>query len=144
MEEISYRALRERQQKDINKFPMFWAFSDEQFVEGMRRLGLEPEQTSEICRMPAGGFSRKSDVSSFIKMMERHDAEMQASVDADVTGEGFIFDMFNYELANHEYVYTRDVSDALRALGLSIEEVRASEKLKYGLKKAIAAQRDEE
>jgi len=144
MEAISYLELKRRHQKDIDEFPMFWAYSKEQFAEGMRKLGLEPEQTDAVCRMPAGGVSRKTDVPRFIEMMERHDAEMKAAIDADATGVGFVFEMFDYELANYEYVCTRDVSDTLSALGLTIEEVRASEKLKRGLKLAIAAQRDEE
>jgi hypothetical protein len=140
MEKVSYLELKRRHQEDVNEFPMFWAFNKHQFAEGMQKLGLEPYQFGEVCKMPAGGISRKSDVPRFYEMMERHDAEMKAAVDADATGEGFVFDMLNYELANHEYVITRDVSDTLRSLGFSIEDVRASDNLKNGLKKAIVAQ----
>ena len=140
MEGISYLELKGRHQKDIDGFPMFWAYSKEQFAAGMRKLGLEPEQTALVCHLVAGAICRKSDTSLFYDMMERHDAEMQAAIEADKTGAGFIFDMFNYELANHEYVITRDVSDALRSVGLSIDDVRANENLKRGLKLAIAAQ----
>ena len=140
-----YKELKDKRKKDITEFPMFWAFNQMQFDEGMRQLGLEPHQISEVCRMPAGGISRKSDVPRFNEMIQRHGDEMRSAIEADTTGDGFIFDMFYYELWNYEYLYTRDVTETLDALGLTIDVVNASEKLKHGLKKAIAAQRlDEE
>ena len=49
----------------------------------------------------------------------RHHKELQAAIDADPTGEGFIKDMFLYELENHEYSYTGTAEDALDSLGLT-------------------------
>jgi hypothetical protein len=69
---------------------------------------------------------------------------MQEAIDADLTGDGFAFDMFDYELASHEYCITWEVEDTLRALGLTIDEVNASEKLRYSLKKARRAQETSE
>ena len=34
-----YQELRNRQQEEVNAFPMFFAFDKQQFAEGMRRLG---------------------------------------------------------------------------------------------------------
>jgi hypothetical protein len=76
----------------------------------------------------------------FTAMMDRHAQEMQDAIDADPTGDGFIYDMFNEELANHEYCITNDITDALNALNLSIEEINADVKLQHGLKKAAQAQ----
>ena len=36
-----YQELRDRQQEEVNAFPMFFAFDQRQFAEGMRRLGLQ-------------------------------------------------------------------------------------------------------
>ena len=63
----------------------------------------------------------------------RHHRELQAAIDADPTGEGFIKDMFLYELENHEYSYTGTVEDALDSLGLSFEDVAADPRLALGL-----------
>jgi hypothetical protein len=79
-----------------------------------------------------------------MEMMERHEKEMQDAIDADATGEGFIFDMFNYELANHEYVVTYDVQDTLDYLGLTQEEVDADPKLRNGLNLAKKRQFEKE
>ena len=137
----SYQELKKKHQKEFNLFPIFFAFSNEQFDEGMRNLGLEPNDTNAIYRLgDTGGFYRKTDRLAFSEMRNRHDAEMKAAIDADTTGEGFIFDMFDYELSNHEYCYTGDLTDTLQALDLTKDDINASAKLKHGLQKAIKNQ----
>ena len=37
-----YQEMRNRQQAEVNAFPMFFAFNKQQFAEGMRKLGLSP------------------------------------------------------------------------------------------------------
>ena len=51
--------------------------------------------------------------------------------------------MFYTELANHEYSYTGDVTDAVNACGLTVEQLNANPALIIGLKKAADDQRDE-
>lgn len=128
-----YADLRARQQKEIDAFPFMFAFSNKQFDEGMIRLGLKPTDTDKIYSIGAGGFIRKSDAPAMHEMLERHSAEMQAAIDADETGEGFVLDMFLYELDNHEFSYTWDMEPALDALGLTMEQVAADAKLLNGL-----------
>lgn len=136
-----YSELRERQQKEINDFPMFFAFNNKQFEEGMLKLGLKPSDTGKIYKLGnTGGFYRKSDSQAFRDMLERHYQEKADAIAADTTGDGFIFDMFNYELANHEYGYTHDPEDTLDALGMTREEIAADARLLHGWKKAIKNQ----
>ena len=133
-----YRDLRNKQAAEVNAFPMFFAFSDKQFAEGMEKLGLGPEDTDKIYRLGnTGGYYRKSDASELRDMFARHEREFRESIEADTTGDGFIFEMFNYELANHEYNYTRDPGPTLDALGLSLDEIKASPALLHGWKKAV-------
>ena len=61
---------------------------------------------------------------------------MKTSINSDTTGEGFIFDMFSYELANHEYIVTWSLTDTLEALNLTLEEVSNNKSLSKGLKLA--------
>ena len=132
-----YRAMKERHRKDIADFPMFFAFSDKQFAEGMEKLGLKPTDTKSIYRLgDTGGFYRKSDAEQLLQMLIRHEREMQEAIAEDTTGEGFIFDMFFYELANHEYCITYDYEDTLGSLGLTSEEIRDNTALSAGLKLA--------
>lgn len=138
----AYKVLRDRQQAEVNAFPMMFAFSQKQFDEGMEKLGLKPTDTDKIYRLGnTGGYYRKTDSEALRDMFERHAKEMEEAVEADKTGEGFIFDMFNYELANHEYGYTHEVEDALNALGLTVEDVNGDARMRKALAKAVKCQR---
>ena len=110
----------------------------------MRRLGLDPEKDKDkLCSIGAGGVIRKTDADAMREMFARHRRELQEAIAADKTGDGFIYDMFYTELANHEYSYTGDVTDAVNACGLTVEQLNANPALIIGLKKAADDQRDE-
>ena len=132
-----YLELKERQQEEINRFPMFFAFNSEQFKEGMEKLGLEPGDTNLIYKLGnTGGYYRRSDAEELNNMFTRHERERQEAIKAD-TGEGYCFQMFKYELANHEYGYTGRLNDTLEALDLTREEVERSPQLSRGLRLAL-------
>lgn len=132
-----YQELRDRQQEEFNKFPLGFAFDNKQFKELMEKWGLTEDDTDKICRITGGGFVRKSDYKELQEMLLRHNREIKRAVKADDTGEGFVYEMFAYELANHEYGYTRELEDTLDCLGYSEDEVIADEKLLTGLRKAL-------
>lgn len=135
-----YKLMKENHQKEVNEFPMFFAFSQEQFAEGMKKLGLDPNEKDKICPIgSSGGFLLKSDVKKFKEMMDRHDKELKDTMSND---DQFIFDMFDYELGNHEYVVTYDPTDAIYALGLTETEVQNDERLYNALTKACEAQKE--
>ena len=71
-------------------------------------------------------------------MMKRHDNELKEAIAADLTGTEFIYEMFVYEMANHEYGYTGDPEDTLNALGFSLEDVANDNRLTAGFLKAKA------
>ena len=134
----AYAEKKNRHQKEVNGFPMFFAFTNDQFNAGMKKLGLNQEDTDKIYKLGnTGGYYRRDDAENLHGMFERHRSEMQAAIEADKKGNGFIFQMFHYELANHEYVVTGDLTDTLNALGLTMEDVQNSKPLSNGLNKAI-------
>lgn len=139
---MTYKELKDRQQEEINAFPFMFAFSNEQFIKGMERLGLKPTDTDKIYSIGGGGYVRKSDYAELEAMTERHRQEMRDAIAADTTGDGFIYDMFYYELANHEYIISGSITETLDALGLTIDEINESKALLHGLKKAIDAQNE--
>lgn len=133
-----YAELRERQQEEFNALPLGFAFSREQFDEMMQEWGLDPEKDlDKLLRIPGGGYIQKKDADLLHQTKERHDAEMAAAIAEDKTGEGFIYEMFLYELDNHEYGYTRDTEDTLDTLGYTAEEVLGNPRLKRGIEKAV-------
>lgn len=132
-----YRLLKEKQQKEINEFPMFFAFNEKQFEEGMARFGLKADETDKIYKFGnTGGFYLRTDSKKLISMMERQEKEMAEAIASDPTGDGFIFDMFSYELSNHEYGYTGDLEPTLEAVGLTMKDIESDERFLHGFKKA--------
>ena len=128
-----YQEMRNRQQAEVNAFPMFFAFNKQQFAEGMRKLGLSPSDTRQVCRIFGGGYCRKSDVAKLNEMFIRHRKELEDAIASDKTGQGFICDMFLQELRNHEYSYTGDVQETLDALGITTQYMEAVPQLLDGL-----------
>lgn len=134
-----YTELKSKHQAEVDAFPFGFAFNQSQFNEMMEKWGLTPDDTDKIYSIGGGGYIRKSDAEAMHKMFERHELERKM---ARQHGDDYLFEMFNYELANHEYNYTGDLTDTLDALGLTIDEINADPKMADALKRAIAAQED--
>ena len=126
-----YINLVRKQEKEFNNFPMFFAYDEKQYKEGKQTL--EVIEDKEICSIGYGGYIRKKDLQAFNDMVEKHNKELKQSIENDRTGEGFIYDMFLYELENHEYFITHEIDDTLDALNLTLNEVLNSSTLKRGL-----------
>ena len=133
-----YTELKSKHQKEVDAFPFGFAFNKDQFYEMMNKWGLKPTQRSNVMYLEAGCFIRKSDYKSMHEMFDRHESERKSAMKDDE----YLFQMFNYELANHEYGYTGDLEDTLDALGLTMDEINADPRMADALKRAIAAQED--
>lgn len=46
-----YQKMREKQQREINEFPLGAAFSNEQFEEMMKKFGLPPNDVKGVCSL---------------------------------------------------------------------------------------------
>jgi len=136
----SYLTLKAEQRKELEAFPMQFAFNMKQFEEGMKSLGLTKDDTDKIVSIPGGGFIRKTDTGAFVDIFKRHNNKHQAEIDADTDGTGYIYEMFDYELSNHEYNYTFNPEPALKALGLTLAEVEANPIMLAAFNRAKAAQ----
>lgn len=128
-----YVEMKEKHQKEVNNFPMKFAFSDEQFKKAMEELGLTENDLDKIVGIGAGGFIRKTDVNAYKEMGKRQFKEFWRAIQEDKVGDGFIKEMFLCELANHEYIITREIDDTLDALGLTEDDIRNNKNLRTGL-----------
>lgn len=108
----------------------------------MEAIGLTAADTDQIYNIGSGVYVRKIDYPILQAMTERHRAELREAIALDATGENFIYQMFYTELANHEYIISGSITEALDALALTIDDINESPALLHGLKKAIAAQDD--
>lgn len=129
-----YSEMKRRQQEEFNSLPLGWAFSQKQFDEMMAGWGLDPaKDLDKIMRIPGGGFVQKKDRELLHQTLKKADDELRAAIAEDKTGEGFIAEMFQAELEDHEYSYTMDTTDALEALGYTAEEVVNDPRLNRGI-----------
>jgi len=137
-----YTELKGKHEKEFNEFTkdcVFFAFSDKQFEDGMKKLGLTLEDTDKIYKLGAGGYILRTHSVARKELFERFDAEEKQAIAEDADGTGYVRQMFEYELNNHEYGYTREVDQTLDALGYTIEEINADEKLLHGFQIARQA-----
>lgn len=130
---MTYRELREKQSKEFHDFPIFFAFNDKQFEEGMKSLNLKVSDIKQVYKLgSSGGFYRKSDAQMLRDMFARHEQEMKEAMKDDE----FLYDMFMYELGNHEYGYTYDLFPVLEACGLTSDDIRNNQRLADALNRA--------
>ena len=116
----NYTDLKIRQAKELNDFEgIFFAFNNEQFKEGMEKIGLTIEDTKQISSLGAGGYIHKDRSEAFHAMFGRHAEEKKTRKQE----EKFLFDSLVYELNNHEYCITLDTADTLNALGYNKEDL---------------------
>jgi hypothetical protein len=118
---MKYLHLVNAHQQELNDFPIMWAFNDEQFVEGMQKLGLKETDTDKVYSIGSGGFMRKRDAGAFNEMITRHNREMKEAFSDDE----FAYDAFLYELGNHEFCITYEYEPTLDALGLTEDDLLA-------------------
>ena len=130
--------MRSRHQAEVNAFPMHFCFGEEQIRKKFAELGLDREKDLDkiVVIKGTGGFVLKDDAPALKEMLERHAREMKEAIAGDTSGDGFVYEMFLYELNNHEYGYTYDASDTLRSLGLTLKQIEANPAMKHGFEKA--------
>jgi len=125
----NYKEFKDRQQKEFNEFPMFFAFDDKQFEEGLNKLNCTKD---DLLSIGGGGFITKANRESFGDLHIKHYEEFKKAKE----DEQFLYEMFLYELANHEYCITRDPTDTLECVGIAEEELENNTKIKTAFKKA--------
>ena len=135
----TYKQMKDRHQAEVNALPLAFAFSRDQYREHLAKWNITEEEAEAgaIVGIGNGGFIRSSDRDLVIGTFERIADEEAAAIAADLTGDGYIYEMFFDELANHEYSYTGDIMETLDALNITPADLENSEALRNGLKKAV-------
>lgn len=128
---MTYTDWEKSWQDRYDKFPKEFAFSKEQLKEGLKRLGVE--STNDVISIGCGGFIRKTDVERYKKLNKEHKKDKENMMKNDK----FVVDIFLTELANYEYGYTMDWTDALFASGISLKEFKANSRYQKLLAEAI-------
>lgn len=126
----SYKKFKEKMTKEVNSLPMIFAFSNEQFEEGKKKLGVK--ENSELVSIGAGGFMKKNDIQLLRDMRDRHNKEFAEKIKDDK----FLYEAFLHELWNHEFCITFDPEPTVNALCFTMEEFEKDERALKIFKKA--------
>ena len=111
---MEYLEQKQKHQDEISNFPMFFAFSEKQFNEGLEKFGAT---IKEIARIPGGGFIRKVDGRKLGDLLLRHGVEQETAMKDD----DFLTDAIRYELGNHEYCITYNPAPTMDCLGIDLK-----------------------
>lgn len=119
----TYKEMLNRHREEVSAQKMFYAFSAEQFADGLERIDAEK---SEVVRMPFGGFMRKDDVPGFLAMRKRQAEELESAMkDAAFAEEAFL-----YEMNDHEYAINwQGDYDVMLCFGIELEPYDSEEAL---------------
>lgn len=99
---MTYKEYKDKEQKDFNALPIFWAFGKEQFRTALQERGLTEKDTDQVYSLGGGGYYLKRDAEVIAIYMlgaqERNDRFRELMNDPK-----FAEDAFYYEMGNHEY-----------------------------------------
>ncbi len=90
---------------------VFWAFSNEQFLEGKAKIGLQ--EGEKLLDIGMGGYMPARYKDDYIKGMKDIYLAFKEAMKDEKARKAHI----KYELDNHEAYYTRDITSTLEALG---------------------------
>ena len=119
MKRQAYLDLQERQRKEIEEFPIAYAFSEQQLKEALEKLGAKKEECVTI--FGHGDIVKKENAKPFIDMLKRQMNELQIAMKDDAFAEA----AFLYEMDNHEYAINWDGDDdVLGVFGFNFDDLR--------------------
>ena len=127
-----YDGMKARQQRAVDQYLnsyAFFAFSESQFNESLKKLGADPAQ---LRTLPGGGFILADRTVGLMELLQANAQEREAAL----KNPQFAYDMFFSELGNHEYSYTGSTAETLDALGLDPDRIRADPVLSDALDRA--------
>ncbi len=107
----AYLEMKKRHVEELNKFPIAYAFNDEQLKEALVKLGVESiDECVTVCGH--GDIVKRENAPKFIAMLERQASEVKEALKNDAD---FAYEAFRYEMDNHEYAINWDGDDDVLA-----------------------------
>lgn len=133
MKKQEYLDLQKKHQKELEDFPIAYAFSDEQLQEALKKLGATKEECVTV--FGHGDIVKRTDAKAFVDMLKRHTEEVKQKLRDDVE---FAEAAFLYEMDNHEYAINWSADeDVLACFAITFDDIR-----KWGLQMAYDSARN--
>jgi hypothetical protein len=114
-----YLDLQKKHQKELEEFPIAYAFNEKQLEEALKKLGATREECVTVFNH--GDIVRREDAKALVKLLEDQREEMLQRIKDDPI---FAEAAFLYEMDNHEYAinWTGD-EDVLACFGITFEHI---------------------
>lgn len=133
MKRQEYLDLQKKHQKELEEFPIAYAFNDKQLEEALEKLGATKEECVTV--FGHGDIVKRTDTKALVAMIERHTKEMKDKLKNDPE---FAEAAFLYEMDNHEYAINWSADeDVLACFAITFEDIR-----KWGLQMAYDSARN--
>lgn len=119
-----YKEFKETQSKLLNDFAkenMFFAFSNEQFEEWLKKLNTTKEN---IIQTPFWWFIKKESLKNYNDLVKKLDDDLATFLNDKEN----LLQAFVYELRNHEFDITWDHNNSLKTLNLKYESLTDDQK----------------
>lgn len=114
-----YLEMQKRHQKELEDFPIAYAFDDKQLKEALEKLGATKEECVTV--FGHGDIVKRTDAKRFVNMLKGHTEELKQKLKDDLE---FAEAAFLYEMDNHEYAINWDGdADVLACFGLTYAEL---------------------
>ena len=119
MSKTAYEQLIEKHRKDIENFPIAYAFNDQQLKEALDKLGVK-DISECVTVFGHGDIVKKENAPKLVAMIKRNNQEVRDAL----KDEKFAEEAFLYEMNNHEYAINWDGDDdVLGCFGLDYEDL---------------------
>lgn len=133
MKKQEYLDLQKKHQKELEDFPIAYAFNDEQLKEALTKLNATREECVTV--FGHGDIVKRTDAKAFVDMLKRHTEEVKQKLRDDVE---FAEAAFLYEMDNHEYAINWSADeDVLACFAITFDDIR-----KWGLQMAYDSARN--
>lgn len=133
MKRQEYLDLQKKHQKELEDFPIAYAFNDEQLKEALTKLNATREECVTV--FGHGDIVKRTDAKAFVDMLKRHTEEVKQKLRDDVE---FAEAAFLYEMDNHEYAINWSADeDVLACFAITFDDIR-----KWGLQMAYDSARN--
>lgn len=133
----AYQEMKQRHKAERDAFPFVYAFSEEQWRDGVRMLGLAPGGTDKVVNIGEPGiFCLPQDPKAAKELFARQKHELEEAITSDTTGDSFIHDMFLQALQDSDFKYSGYIYEALETVGITMGQVESDPRLLRGLNEA--------
>lgn len=132
---LKYEELKAKHQEEVNHLPIYFAFGNEQLEKLTQELGFkdQDELLKNVFTIGAGSIILNKDKDKVLNTFLEHDKAMLKAFENDA----FLLSAFEYELSNHEYIITYDITDTLGALGIKLTEYQTNKRYQNIMQQAI-------